>query len=69
LQAPSSLVKKDNGKGASADEDGKKREKEDVIVQYIVIRKDLTKKPLRWSWGSVISNACHGKPCGLRELI
>ncbi|GAB5363108.1 hypothetical protein AAMO2058_000855000 [Amorphochlora amoebiformis] len=30
-----------------------------ALIQYIVVRKDLTKKPLKWSWGSVISNACH----------
>lgn len=29
------------------------------LVQYIVLRKDLAKPPLRWSAGSVVTQACH----------
>jgi peptidyl-tRNA hydrolase len=30
-----------------------------TLVQYIVVRKDLLKKPHKWSVGSLIGNACH----------
>ncbi|EKX44169.1 hypothetical protein GUITHDRAFT_39604, partial [Guillardia theta CCMP2712] len=32
---------------------------EDPLVQHVILRKDLTKKPLSWPAGSMIAQACH----------
>ena len=31
----------------------------DVLVQYIVVRKDLLKPPHSWSHGALMASACH----------
>lgn len=39
-----------------------------TLVQYIILRKDLTKKPFSWPAGSQIAQACHVVSKTLWEL-
>jgi hypothetical protein len=41
----------------------------DPLVQYLVVRKDLLKKPFGWSTGSLIANACHARYSAVRDIV
>jgi peptidyl-tRNA hydrolase len=39
--------------------DAKSTSHEDILVQYLVVRRDLQKAPHNWPLGALISNSCH----------
>uniref|UniRef100_A0A7S4KYL5 peptidyl-tRNA hydrolase n=1 Tax=Paramoeba aestuarina TaxID=180227 RepID=A0A7S4KYL5_9EUKA len=52
---------------ATAPPEGEFKHQENPLVQYIVVRKDLLKKPFSWSNGAIVSNSCHASLAVIAE--
>ena len=58
------VARADNGAAAADQQVKKSPEHDDVIVQYVVVRKDLSKS-LKWTTGPIMAQACHASCAAL----
>lgn len=58
------LARAESGAAAADRQPKKPSEHDDVIVQYVVVRKDLSKS-LKWTTGPIMAQACHASCAAL----